>query len=193
MKLPAQFTALLLAGSLTLAVAACGKPTVDGAESRFKSNKDKISVLITKQPVNKAEFEKKIAEFDKEHTDAMAAGTDEEKIKKLGALNSRMEKYLAEFDKASAKGAAKTGGAAAPSNKLDGAAKAPAAGTAPAAGGKLGGGAAPAAQPASGGMGGGAAPVAQPASGGMGGGTAPAPAGGTAPAVQPAAGGMGGM
>lgn len=182
MKLPAPFTALLLAGSLTLAVAACGTPTVDGAESRFKSNKDKISVLITKQPASKAEFEKKLAEFDKEHTDAMAAGTDEEKIKKLGALNSRMDKYVAQFAKA-APAAAKKGGAGAASNKLDGAGK-PAA---PAAGGKLGGGAA---QPASGGMGG-TAPVVKPASGGMGGGTAPAPAGGAA--VQPAPSGMGGM
>lgn len=171
MKLPAPFTALLLAGSLTFAVAACGTPTVDGAESRFKANKDKISVLTTKQPANKAEFDKKIAEFDKEHTDIMAAGTDEEKIKKLGALNSRMDKYIAELEKANPTTAApaKAGGAGAPSNKLDGAAGAPpAAGTPPAPGGKLGGDTAPAAQPASGGMGGGAAP-AQPASGGMGG------------------------
>ncbi|PRQ09610.1 hypothetical protein [Enhygromyxa salina] len=182
MKLPAPFTALLLAGSLTLAVAACGTPTVEGAESRFKANKDKISVLTTKQPANKAEFDKKIAEFDKEHTDAMAAGTDEEKIKKLGALNSRMDKYIAELEKANPTEPAKAGGAGAPSNKLDGAA-APAAG-APPAGGKLDG-TAPAAQPASGGMGGGAAPAAQPASGGMG--------GGAAPAAQPASGGMGGM
>jgi septal ring factor EnvC (AmiA/AmiB activator) len=184
MKLPAQFTALLLAGSLALAVAACGTPTVDGAESRFKANKDKISVLTTKQPANKAEFDKKIAEFDKEHTDAIAAGTDEEKIKKLGALNSRMDTYIASVEKANPAEAAKAGGAGAPSNKLDGAG-APAAGTPPAAGGKLGG-TAPVAPPASGGMGG-TAP-AQPASGGMGGG---APA--VAPAVAPAAGGMGGM
>ncbi|PRQ02741.1 hypothetical protein ENSA5_20930 [Enhygromyxa salina] len=174
MKLPSKISALLLAGSLTLAVAACGKPTVDGAESRFKANKDKISVLITKQPKNKAEFEKKVAEFEKEHEEAMKAGTDEEKIKKLSALNSRMEKYLAEFEKADGKAGGatkakvevKTGGKDAPSNKLD---KAGAPAVAPAAGGKLGGGTAPAAQPASGGMGGGAAAPAQPASGGMGG------------------------
>lgn len=177
MKFP-KFTALLLAGSLMLSVAACGKPSVDGSDKAYKANKDKISVLITKQPANKVEFEKKAAEFEAEYQTAMKAGTDEEKIKKLGDLNTRMNKYIAEFEKADP---AKAGGATAPSNKLDGPA-----GTAPAApaGGKLGG-TAPA-QPASGGMGGGA--PAQPASGGMGGG---APA--TPPPAQPASGGMGGM
>jgi hypothetical protein len=179
MKLP-KFTALLLAGALFVSVAACGKPSVEGSDKRYKSNKDKISVLITKQPANKLEFEKKVAEFEAEYQTAMAAGSDEEKIKKLGELNSRMEKYIGAFDKADTP----AGGAAAPSDKLDKNAPAPAPGTAPAAGGKLDGPAG--GQPASGGMGGGAP---QPASGGMGGG---APAGGTAPA-QPAPSGMGGM
>ena len=192
MKLP-KFTALFLAGALTLSIAACGKPSVEGSDKRYKGNKDKLSVLITKNSTNKAEFEKKAAEFEAEYQEAMKAGSDEEKIKKLGELNSRMEKYLAEFEKTDKKDA---GGATAPSGKLDG--TAPAGGTAPAAapagGGKLGGD--PAAAPAGGsgmggapaggsGMGGGA-----PAGGsGMGGG---APVGGTAPA-QPASGGMGGM
>jgi hypothetical protein len=180
MKLP-KFTALLLAGALFLSVTACGKPSVEGSETRYKANKDKLSVLITKQPTHKAEFEKKIAEFEAEYTTAMAAGSDEEKIKKLGELNSRMDKYIAEFDKKDDKQDA--GGAEAPSDKLDGAGGAAPTGTAPAVGGKLDGPAGGTAEPASGGMGGGG----QPASG-MGGG---APAGGTPPA-QPA-GGMGGM
>jgi hypothetical protein len=184
MKFP-KFQALFLAGSLVLAVAACGKPSVDGSDKRYKSAKDKISVLITKQPGNKAELDKKVAEFEKEYEAAMKAGSDEEKIKKLDDLSSRMEKYIAELEKTAT---APAGGAAAPSGKLDKAGAPPAGGTAPAGGGgKLGGGTAPA-QPASGGMGGGTAP----ASGGMGGGTAAPPAGGTAPA-QPASGGMGGM
>jgi hypothetical protein len=180
-----KFKALFLAGSLVLAVAACGKPSVAGSESRYKTAKDKVSVLITKQPGNKAELEKKVAEFEKEYEAAMKAGSDEEKIKKLDDLSSRMEKYIGELEKAAP---APAGGAGAPSGKLDGGAGAPpAGGTAPAGGGgKLGGGTA--APPASGGMGGG---TAAPASG-MGGGTAAPPAGGTAPA-QPASGGMGGM
>jgi hypothetical protein len=183
MKFP-KFTSLFLAGALM--IAACGKPSVEGSEKTYKTNKDKISALITKQPANKAEFEKKVAEFEAEYQTAMKASSDEEKIKKLGDLNSRMSTYIKSVDKPAAKG-----GAGAPSGKLDGAKAAPAAAPAPA--GKLGGGTAP--PPASGGMGGGAA---QPASGGMGGGTAPTqPAsggmgGGTAPA-QPASGGMGGM
>jgi len=188
MKL-SKISALLFAGSLFLSVAACGKPSVEGSTSRYKSNKDKLSVLITKQPGNKAELDKKVAEFEKEYEEAMKAGSDEDKIKKLGELNSRMEKYIAELEKA-AGGDAPAGGAGAPSGKLDGAGGAPAAGgPAPAAGGggKLDGGAA--APAGSGGMGGGAAAPA--GSGGMGGGAA-APAGGTAPA-QPASGGMGGM
>lgn len=177
-RLKTTLTTLVLAGALALSVAACGKPSVDGSEKRYKSAKDKISVLITKQPGNKAELDKKVAEFEKEYEAAMKAGSDEEKIKKLDELSSRMEKYIGELEKAAAPAA---GGAAAPSGKLDGGGKAPAA---PAGGGgKLGGGAAPA---GSGGMGGGAAPA---GSGGMGGGAAPA--GGTAPA-QPS-GGMGGM
>ena len=175
MKMP-KFTALLLAGSLVLAVAACGTPTVDGAEKRYKSNKDRISVLATKQPASKTEFDTKLAEFEKEFAEAMTASSDEDKIRKIGELNSRMDKYIAAFETPAA-GAPGQGGEAAPSNKLDGAA-----GTPPvdaAAGGKLDTG-----------MGGGAVPV-QPGSGGMGGGAAPAqPA--TAPA-QPAGGGMGGM
>lgn len=168
MKFP-KFRALFLAGSLMVSIAACGKPSVDSSDKRYKSNKDKLSVLITKQPANKAELDKKVAEFEKEYTEAMKAGSDEEKIKKLGALNSRMEKYITELEKSSAKPATK-GGAAAPSGKLDKAGGTPpATGPAP-GGGKLGG-------------------TAQPASGGMGGG---APAGGTAPA-KPASGGMGGM
>lgn len=178
MKFP-KFTALLLAGSLMLSVAACGKPSVEGSDKSYKANKDKLSVLITKQPGNKAEFEKKIAEFETEYQTAMKAGSDEEKIKKLDDLNSRMGKYIAELEKGAA---APAGGAAAPSGKLDGAAGGTAPATAPATGGKLGG---DTAQPASGGMGGG---TAQPASGGMGGG-APAPA----PTPAPAGGGMGGM
>lgn len=162
---------LVLAGSLALSVAACGKPSVEGSTSRYKSNKDKLSVVITKQPGNKAELDKKVDEFEKEYEEAMKAGSDEDKIKKLNELNSRMEKYIAELEKAAAPPPA--GGAEAPSNKLDGDTP-PATGPAPAdGGGKLGGGDAP-----SGGMGGG-----EPASGGMGGGTAPA---------QPS-GGMGGM
>ncbi len=184
MKLP-KFTALILAGALTLGVAACGKPTVDGADSRYKTNKDKISVVITKQPANKAELEKKLAEFEKEHEEALKAGSDEEKIKKLGDLNTRMEKYIAELEKASAP----AGGPGAPSSKLDGGAPA---GQPPAGGGgKLGAGTPPAggAAPAGGtGMGGGTAPAGGGT--GMGGTTAPPPAGGTAPAPS---GGMGGM
>jgi hypothetical protein len=184
MKIPKSLTTLVLAGALALSVAACGKPSVDGSDKRYKTAKDKISVLITKQPGNKAELDKKVAEFDKEYEAALKAGSDEDKIKKLDDLSGRMEKYIAELEKTA--GAAPAGGAAAPSGKLDKAGGAPpAGGTAPAGGGKLGGGTAPA---GSGGMGGG---TAAPASGGMGG-TAPAPAGGTAPA-QPASGGMGGM
>jgi hypothetical protein len=174
MKFP-KFTALFLAGSLMISVAACGKPSVDSSDKRYKTNKDKLSVLITKQPGSKAELDKKVAEFEKEYAEAMKAGSDEDKIKKLGDLNTRMEKYIAELEKSS--GAAAKGGAAAPSGKLDKGATPPAGGTAaPAAGGKLGGAPAPA--------------PAQPASGGMGSGGAPA--GGSAPA-QPASGGMGGM
>lgn len=174
-----QIKALFLAGALTLSVAACGEPTVEGSDKRYKAAKDKISVLITKQPQNKAELDKKVAEFEQEYEAALKAGSDEEKIKKLNELSSRMEKYISELEKAATPEA--VGGAEAPSGKLDGASGAPpATGPAPAGGSKLDGGAA---APASGGMGGGA----EPASGGMGGGAA-APAGGTAPS-----GGMGGM
>lgn len=181
MKFPKAITSLFLAGALALSVAACGKPSVDGSEKRYKTAKDKVSVLITKQPGNKAELDKKVAEFEKEYEAAMKAGSDEDKIKKLDDLSARMEKYIAELEKAATPPA---GGAAAPSGKLDKTgAGTPATGPAPAGGGKLGGGGA--AAPASGGMGGGAA---APASGGMGGGAAPAPA-----QPAPAGGGMGGM
>ena len=110
MKIPKTITSLFLAGALALSVAACGKPSVDGSEKRYKSAKDKISVLITKQPGNKAELDKKVAEFEKEYEAAMKAGSDEEKIKKLDELSSRMEKYIGELEKAA--GAAPPAGGA---------------------------------------------------------------------------------
>jgi len=183
--LRATITALFL----SVALPACGPPTVQGAESRYKANQDKLSAIVTRKPQAKAEIDGKVAEFRAEYDKAMKEDTDEKKISALSALSSRMETFINNVEPQ----APKTGGANAPSDKLD--AKPPP-GTPPATppattpGGKLDG--TPTA-PASGGMG---TPTA-PASGGMG--TAPTPTptpaapAPTAPAPTAPAGGMGGM
>ncbi len=182
--------ATLTALFLSIALPACGPPTVQGAESRYKSNQDRLSAIVTRKPQSKPEIDAKVAEFKAEYDKAMKEGSDEQKIAALGALSSRMDKYIEMLEPKETK----AGGAGAPSNKLDGPAPAggvtpPAGGVTPPAPGKLDG-PAPAGTiaptPGSGGMG---TPTPAPGTG-MG---APTPAPTPAPVTAPAPGGMGGM
>lgn len=148
----------------TLAVVACGKPTVEGAQQRYKTAKDKLELLANDSPNQSALIRTKLAEFEAEFAAANGESDDEARIKKLNALSSRMETFIREVDPKA--GQAQQGGADAPSNKLDGesAGGGKLDGEPQAGGGKLDGGAPPADAP-SGGLG---APPAggQPAGGG---------------------------
>ena len=109
--LRATLTALLL----TTALPACGPPTVQGAESRYKANSDKLSAIITRKPQAKPEIDAKLAEFKAEYDKAMKEDTDEKKISALSNLSGRMEKYIGDLEPQPTK----SGGVAAPSDKLD--------------------------------------------------------------------------
>lgn len=186
--LRATLTALLL----SIALPACGPPSLPGAESRYKANQDRLSAIVTRKPAAKAEVDAKVAEFKAEYDKAMKEGTDEQKIAALSALSSRMDKYIDNLEPKDAK----AGGAAAPSDKLDSKAPATAPVTAPVTTpGKLDGPATAPTTAPSGGMGGGmgsSAPTPTPT---------PTPSGpatvtpSPTPAPTPAApaGGMGGM
>jgi hypothetical protein len=178
--LRATLTALLL----SIALPACGPPSLPGAEARYKSNQDRLSAIVTRKPTSKAEIDGKVAEFKAEYDKAMKEGTDEQKIAALSALSSRMDKYI---DMLEPPKDTKAGGAAAPSDKLDSKTPATAPVTTPTAPGKLDGGATP---PSSGGMGTAPTPTPTPTP------TTPTTVTPTpAPAPTPAApsGGMGGM
>jgi len=166
--LRATLTALLL----SIALPACGPPSLPGAESRYKSNQDRLSAIVTRKPQAKAEIDVKVAEFKAEYDKAMKEGSDEQKIAALSALSARMDKYIEMLDPKDTK----VGGAGAPSDKLD--AKAPpAVQVAPPAAtpGKLDAPGSVAATPT---------PTPTPT---------PAPVTAPAPAPAPASGGMGGM
>jgi hypothetical protein len=174
--------------ALCLFVVSCGPPTVQGAESRYKSNVDKISAIMTRKPESKATLDAKLAEFKAEYEVAMKETNDEKKISALSSLSSRMEIFISDVEPKDAK----AGGVAAPSDKLDkkGAA-APGAtpGATPTApGGKLDG-------PGGSGMGGSptATPTPTPTPGTPTPTATPTPAA-TPPATAPSSGGgMGGM
>lgn len=114
--------ATLTALFLSIALPACGPPSLPGAESRYKANQDRLSAIVTRKPAAKAEIDVKVAEFKAEYDKAMKEGTDEQKIAALSALSSRMDKYIDNLEPKDTK----VGGAAAPSDKLD--SKAPATG-----------------------------------------------------------------
>lgn len=159
--------------ALSLLAITCGPPTVEGAESRYKANLDKLSAIMTRKPEAKATLEAKQAEFKAEHDKAIAEADEKKKIDALSALSGRMEKFIADVEPPPP---AKAGGANAPSDKLDnkGATTPPPSVPATAPGGKLDG--------AGSGMGGAPTPAPTPA------GTpsaAPTPAPATAPATAP--------
>jgi hypothetical protein len=164
----------LVALSLVLALAACGPPTVQGAEARYSANLDKISAIMTRKPEAKATLDAKLVEFKAEHVKAMAEADDEKKIAALSSLSSRMEKFITDVEPPAKD--AKAGGVTAPSDKLDTkGVPPPPSGPATAPGGKLDG---PATPTPSG------TPSATPT---------PTPAPTPAPATAPAGGGVGGM
>ena len=150
----------------------CAKPTKAGKTDEFKTAKDKLEALATKDKVHQADIQKKIVDFDKEFK-AAAEKKDEEATKEITKIVARMNKYHAEMSKAVAKApatGAKTG--TAPPAKTGAVVGKPAP---PATG------AAPAAPPATG-----AAPAAPPK-------TAPAPPAGKTGAPAPPAGGKSGF
>ncbi len=174
-KLLAAFGGLCLSVSLI----ACGPPTLQGAESRYKANSDKLSAIITRKPQAKAEIDAKIAEFKAEFEKAGKEAAEEKKIAAIASLSARMERYIEELEPTPKE--TKAGGATAPSNKLDG--QTPPAGPVVAPVDKLSGTPPPSGPPPSG-MGGGATPTV----------TAPTPTPTPTPAPTAApAGGMGGM
>ncbi len=173
--LRATLTALLL----SIALPACGPPTLPGAESRYKSNQDRLSAIVTRKPQAKAEIDAKVTEFKAEYDKAMKEGSDEQKIAALSALSSRMDKYIDNLEPKDTK----VGGAAAPSDKLDAKAPTTVTTTPPVTTpGKLDAPGSVTATPGSGGMG--SAPTPTPT---------PTPTPATAPATAPANSGMGGM
>ena len=199
--LRATLTALLL----SIALPACGPPSLPGAESRYKANQDRLSAIVTRKPAAKAEVDAKVAEFKAEYDKAMKEGSDEQKIAALAGLSSRMDKYIEMLEPKETKAedleTVSSNGLSYIvlcvifiSNNLAGPAPAggvtpPAGGVTPPAPGKLDG-PAPAGTiaptPGSGGMG---TPTPTPGTG-MG---TPTPAPTPAPATAPAGGGMGGM
>ena len=66
--------ATLTALFLSIALPACGPPTVQGAESRYKSNQDRLSAIVTRKPQSKPEIDAKVAEFKAEYDKAMKEG-----------------------------------------------------------------------------------------------------------------------
>jgi hypothetical protein len=166
--------------ALSLLAVMCGPPTVQGAESRYKANLDKISAIMTRKPEAKATLEVKMAEFKAEYEAASKEPDEQKKISALSSLSSRMETFINDVEPPAKTGA---GGATAPSDKLDKKGATP--GTPPTGpGGKLDGPGA--------GMGGTptATPTPTPTPSGTPSAT-PTPAG--TPATAPANGGMGGM
>lgn len=107
--------ATLTALFLSIALPACGPPTVQGAESRYKSNQDRLSAIVTRKPQSKPEIDAKVTEFKAEYDKAMAETSDDKKISALSALSSRMDKYIEMLEPKETK----AGGAGAPSDKLD--------------------------------------------------------------------------
>ncbi len=178
--------ATLTALFLSLSLPACGPPTVQGAESRYKSNQDRLSAIVTRKPQSKPEIDAKVIEFKAEYDKAMAETSDDKKISALSALSSRMDKYIEMLEPKETK----AGGAGAPSNKLD--AKTPPSGPATPATppvttpGKLDA-PTPAGTPTTPGSGGmGSAPITAPT-------PTPTPTPAPTPTAAPASGGMGGM
>lgn len=102
--------------ALCLFVVSCGPPTVEGAESRYKSNVDKISAIVTRKPEAKATLDAKLAEFKAEHETAMKETDDQKKISALSSLSSRMETFINDVEPPAKSG---PGGVTAPSDKLD--------------------------------------------------------------------------
>lgn len=170
--------------ALSLLAVTCGPPTLQGAESRYKANLDKISAITTRKPEAKPTLEAKMAEFKGEYDKAIKEADETKKIAALSELSGRMEKFIADVEPPAP---AKAGGAAAPSDKLDkkGVTGPPPSGAATAPGGKLDG-------PGGSGMGG--TPSATPTPAGTPSATpTPTPAPTPAAAPAPAGGGMGGM
>jgi len=170
--------------ALSLVLVMCGPPTVEGAESRYKSNVDKISAIVTRKPEAKATLDAKLAEFKAEHETVMKEPDEQKKISALSSLSSRMETFINDVEPPAKSG---PGGVTAPSDKLDKKGAAPVGTTPTAPGGKLDG-------PGGSGMGGPAGtptptptPVGTPT-------PTPTPATPTPPPAAPSSGGgMGGM
>lgn len=103
--------------ALCLALAVCGPPTVQGAESRYKSNVDKISAIMTRKPEAKATLDAKLAEFKAEYETVMKEPDEQKKISALSSLSGRMETFINDVEPPAKTGGA--GGVTAPSDKLD--------------------------------------------------------------------------
>lgn len=167
-----RFLRIVLA-ALALALvflAGCGKATRESAESRYKSARDKLVAAATKNPMMKPAIEQQVQKFELEFAEAKGKQGDEEAIKAMSEVASRVEKFEQEVTKAPAApaGAPAAGAPAAPGAVPGGMPAAP--------GGKLGGPAPMGAAP----MGAPAAPMAPPAAPG-------GKLGGGAPGVPPAA------
>lgn len=178
---PSKLLAALGGLCVAFSLIACGPPTLAGAEARYTTNRDRLSAIITRKPAAKPEIEAKIAEFAAEYDKAGKETPEDRKIAAIGALSSRMERYINELEPPVKD---TKGGATAPSDKLDGKTPPPPSGPAVAPVDKLSGTPpAPAPVPSPTGMGGAPAPTPTPAATPT---PAPAPAAATA-------GGMGGM
>jgi len=167
----------LVLSALALAfvfLAGCGKATRETTESRYKSARDKLVAAATKNPMMKPAIDQQVQKFELEFAEAKGKQGDEEAIKAMGEVASRVEKFEQEVTKAPAApaGAPAAGVPAAPGGMP---------GAMPAApGGKLGGPAPMGGAPMGAPMGAPVAPMAPPvAPGGK--------LGGGAPGVPPAA------
>jgi 2-oxoglutarate dehydrogenase E2 component (dihydrolipoamide succinyltransferase) len=87
---------LAIAAVLTLALSGCGKPDMASQTKRYTEAKDRIEAYATKNPLMKADIQKKITEFEAEFKKAESSG-GEQGAGEIGALISRMEKYEKEL------------------------------------------------------------------------------------------------
>lgn len=133
-----RFHRIVLA-ALALALvflAGCGKATRESAESRYKSARDKLVAAATKNPMMKPAIDQQVQKFELEFAEAKGKQGDEDAIKAMGEVASRVEKFEQEVTKAPAApaGAPAAGAPMAPGAVPGGMPVAPAA-----PGGKLGG------------------------------------------------------
>lgn len=162
---------LLVVGLVLGVFVACGKRTAEGERARYQATRDRIEALGTKNPAMKVDLLAKLAEFEKEFR-ASTGLAEEEAVKTLTALNSRMAGYENTLNP-------KPGPTASPDagKVLGSKLGAPPPDAGKALGSKLGAAGAPDAAPTGGKLGAGAGPATQPAKSGFGGGAPDAPKG----------------